>query len=38
MVLNKQHLLKQGLTEIRVISKTINKENSLNIKTGSAKP
>lgn len=38
MVLNKQHLLVQGLDEIRAISKTINVNNSLNTKTGSAKP
>lgn len=38
MVLNKQHLLVQGLDEIRAISKTINVNNSLNTKTGSARP
>jgi hypothetical protein len=38
MVINKEHLLMPGLNEIRVISKTINVKNSLNIKTGSAKP
>lgn len=38
MVLNKQHIITEGFNEIRVISKTINVNNSLNIKTGSAKP
>lgn len=38
MVINKEHLRTPGLNEIRVISKTINVNNSLNIKTGSAKP
>jgi hypothetical protein len=36
MELNKEHLLKKGLTSIRELSKNIN--NSLNRKTGSAKP
>jgi hypothetical protein len=36
MVLNKEHLLEKGLTSIRELSKNIN--NSLNRKTGSAKP
>jgi len=38
MVLNKEHLLEKGLTTIRELSKNININNSLNIKTGSAKP
>ena len=38
MVLNKEHLLEKGLTSIRELSKKININNSLNRKTGSAKP
>jgi hypothetical protein len=38
MVLNKEHLGIEGLDKIRVISKIINKNNSLNNKTGSSKP
>lgn len=38
MVLNKEHLLEKGLTTIRELSKNININNSLNRKTGSAKP
>jgi hypothetical protein len=38
MVLNKEHLLEKGLTSIRELSKNININNSLNRKTGSAKP
>ena len=38
MVLNKEHLLEKGLTAIRELSKNININNSLNRKTGSAKP
>lgn len=37
-VLNKEHLLKKGLISIRELSKNININNSLNRKTGSAKP
>lgn len=35
MVLNKEHLVQNGLNQIRVIAKTINKENSLTNRTGS---
>lgn len=38
MVLNKEHLNIKGLEQIRTISKLINIKNSLNNKTGSAKP
>ena len=38
MVLNKEHLFEKGLTSIRELSKNININNSLNRKTGSAKP
>lgn len=38
MVLIKEHLLEKGLTTIRELSKNININNSLNRKTGSAKP
>lgn len=38
MVLNGEHLTKSGLDKIRVIKKTINVNNSLNTKTGSASP
>jgi len=38
LVLNKEHLLEKGLTTIRELSKNININNSLNRKTGSAKP
>jgi len=38
MVLNKEHLLEKGLTSIRELSKNIIINNSLNRKTGSAKP
>lgn len=38
MVLNKEHLLEKGLKKIREISKNININNSLNRKTGSARP
>ena len=39
-MLNKEHLLEKGLTSIRELSKNINinLNNSLNRKTGSAKP
>ena len=36
MVLNKEHLNKKGLESIRTIAKTININNSLNNKIGSA--
>jgi aryl carrier-like protein len=36
MVLNKEHLVSKGLDQIRVISKQINKNNSLTSRTGSA--
>lgn len=36
MVLNKEHLVQEGLDKIRAIAKTINIKNSLNNKTGSA--
>uniref|UniRef100_UPI0028E0A2EF hypothetical protein n=1 Tax=Perenniporia fraxinea TaxID=1350006 RepID=UPI0028E0A2EF len=38
MVLNKEHLTTQGLERVRAIKKTININNSLTNKTGSAKP
>lgn len=38
MVLNKEHLVNTGLDEIRIISKQINKNNSLTSKTGSSNP
>jgi hypothetical protein len=38
MMLNGEHLTLSGLAEIRVIKKTINLNNSLNTKTGSARP
>lgn len=38
MVLNKEHLYEKGLISIRELSKNININNSLNRKTGSAKP
>jgi len=38
IVLNKEHLKQEGLDKIRTISKQINNNNSLNSKTGSAKP
>lgn len=38
LVLNKEHVEKEGLVKIRAIAKIINKQNSLNGKTGSAKP
>lgn len=38
MVLNKEHLVQEGLVKIRAIAKIINIKNSLNGKTGSAKP
>lgn len=38
MVLNKEHLVPDGLNYIRVIAKQINKNNSLTIKTGSSLP
>jgi hypothetical protein len=38
MVLNKEHLIPEGLEKIRAIAKVINIKNSLNGKTGSAKP
>lgn len=38
MILDKEHLALSGLEKIRAIAKTINKNNSLNGKTGSAKP
>lgn len=38
MVLNKKHLNLEGLDKIRITAKLINKENSLNTKTGSSKP
>ncbi len=38
MVINKEHLTTQGLEKIRAIKKTININNSLTTKTGSAKP
>jgi hypothetical protein len=38
MVLNKEHLVPEGLDKIRAIAKIINIKNSLNGKTGSAKP
>ena len=38
MVLNKKHLVREGLDKIRAIAKIINIKNSLNGKTGSAKP
>ena len=38
MVLNKEHLNKEGLEKIRAMSKIINLNNSLNGKTGSSNP
>ena len=38
MVLNKEHLVQEGLDQIRVISKQINKNNSLTLKTGKSTP
>ena len=38
MVINKEHLTTQGLERVRTIKKTININNSLTNKTGSAKP
>jgi LAGLIDADG endonuclease len=38
MVLNKEHLTIEGLDKIRTIAKIINIDNSLNGKTGNAKP
>nr|YP_010160552.1 hypothetical protein K4Y30_mgp16 [Gymnopilus junonius]QRH17738.1 hypothetical protein [Gymnopilus junonius] len=38
MVLNKEHLVLEGLEKIRAIAKLINLNNSLTDKTGSAKP
>ena len=38
MVLNKEHLVVEGLVKIRAIAKVINLKNSLSVKTGSAKP
>ena len=38
MVLNKEHLTREGLDKISLIAKTININNSLNTKTGSAHP
>ena len=38
MVLNKEHLVQEGLDNIRAIAKIINKNNSLNGKTGSSNP
>lgn len=38
MVLNKKHLVPEGLEKIRTMAKIINKTNSLNNKTGSARP
>ena len=37
MVLNKEHLKNEGLNKIKLLSKQINLNNSLNKKTGSAK-
>ena len=38
MVINKEHLTTQGLERVRAIKKTININNSLTNKIGSAKP
>ena len=38
MVLNKEHLVLDGLVKIRAIAKVINLNNSLSVKIGSAKP
>lgn len=38
MILNKEHLIPEGLEKIRAIAKLINIKNSLNNKTGSANP
>jgi hypothetical protein len=38
MVQNKEHLSLEGLNKIKVITKTINLNNSLNTKIGSAFP
>ena len=38
MVINKEHLTTQGLEIVRAIKKTININNSITNKTGSAKP
>jgi len=38
MILNKEHLDKEGLDKIRVIAKNINKDKYLTGKTGSSKP
>ena len=38
MMMKKEHLTTQGLETVRVIKKTININNSLTNKTGSAKP
>ena len=38
MVLNKEHLVLEGLDKIRAIAKKINLKNSYTGKTGSAKP
>src|SRR5690606_37859825 len=38
MLLNKEHLIDEGLSKIREIKKTINLNNSLTRKTGSSSP
>jgi hypothetical protein len=38
MILNKEHLIPEGLDKIRAIAKLINIKNSLNNKTGNANP
>ena len=38
MVINKEHLFKEGLEKIRIFQKQINLNNSMTIKTGFAKP
>lgn len=38
MVINKEHLVEEGLEKIRKITKTINVNNSMTVKTGSANP
>ena len=38
MVINKEHLSKEGLEKIRIFQKQINLNNSMTIKTGIAKP
>lgn len=38
MVINKKHLTVEGLSQVKILKKEININNSLNIKTGAAHP